>query len=183
MPWLTDKVVQNAKPPAPSEKGRVRQRDIWDQGVPGFGLRVSSTGKKSWILGARILKAGKRVFTRVVLGTYPAMSLSEAREAARQAKILVSEDKDPREPVVQRRAAMVEQSRNTFGFLVEEFFSKYVKRKALRASTTRDYLQTLKGKDVPRGATARSPRSPSGTCSTPWTGSWRGGLRSRPTTS
>ncbi|MBI4864360.1 MAG: integrase family protein [Candidatus Riflebacteria bacterium] len=116
--------------------------------MSGFGLRVSSTGRKSWIVGVRVLKGGKRVFTRIVLGSYPGMSLAEAREKAREAKTLALEDKDPRAPRQKRRAVAVEQSRNTFGSLVDEFLTKYVKRKELRATTVRDYIQTLRGKDV-----------------------------------
>lgn len=148
MPMLTDLLVRNAKAPAPGENGRIVQQDIWDEAIPGFGLRLSSTGKKSWVLGARVLKAGRRVFSRIVLGSYPAMTLSEAREKAREAKLLASQNKDPRELNVKEKAARVEESRNTFSVLADDFLAKYVKRKGLRPTTTRDYVHTLKGRDV-----------------------------------
>src|SRR5258708_6275332 len=148
MPVLTDAVVRNVKVPAPGVEGRVSQIDLWDQGVPGFGLRVSSTGKKSWIVGVRLLRAGRRVFTRLVLGSYPGMSLADARQRAREAKVMASQHQDPREVREKEKAARVGASRNTFGVLADEFLEKYVKRKGLRASTTRDYKQILKGQDA-----------------------------------
>jgi integrase len=148
MPLLTDKFVRNVRIPDPGPGGAIAQKDIWDEAIPGFGLRVSSTGKKSWMVGVRLLKAGKMVFTRISLGSYPAISLSQARDAARDAKLLASQNKDPRELKAQQKALMLEQSRNTFSAVVDEFLKKYVERKGLRASTTRDYVNTLKGRDV-----------------------------------
>lgn len=148
MPMLTDVMVRNARAPAPDVNGRIVQQDVWDEAIPGFGLRLSSTGKKSWILGARFLKAGRRVFSRIVLGSYPAMTLSEARENARHAKLLASQNKDPRELIQKEKAARVDESRNTFSVVADEFLSKYVERKGLRPTTKRDYRHTLKGRDV-----------------------------------
>jgi integrase len=148
MPLLTDTIVRNLKAPAHGEAGQIVQRDVWDEAIRGFGLRVSSTGKKSWIVGVRILKEGRRVFSRIVLGTYPAMSLAQARENAREAKLLASQNKDPRELNEREKAARIKESRDTFGALVEEFLAKYVERKGLRSSTKRDYQHTLKGRDV-----------------------------------
>lgn len=145
---LTDVSVRTAKPPKPGPACQIRQVDIWDEGLPGFGLRVSSTGKKSWILGVRLLRAGRRVFTRIVLGSYPAMSLADAREKARAGKVLAAQHKDPREAIEKEKALRVEESLNTFSALVDEFLEKYVEKKGLRSTTQRDYRQTLKGQDV-----------------------------------
>lgn len=71
---LSDTAIRNLKP------GRERY-EVLDASQPGFGIRVSKTGVKSWIVYGRI--NGKR--TRKTLGTYPSLSLTDARIRAREA--------------------------------------------------------------------------------------------------
>lgn len=47
--------------------------------IPGLHLRVSATGGKVWYLSARVDRRNRRI----KLGSYPAISLSDARERAR----------------------------------------------------------------------------------------------------
>ena len=71
---LSDTAIRNLKP------GRERY-EVLDASQPGFGIRVSKTGIKSWIVYGRI--NGKR--SRKTLGTYPSLSLADARIRAREA--------------------------------------------------------------------------------------------------
>jgi integrase len=73
---LTDVSVARMKPPA---TGRL---EVWDQLVPAFGLRVTSTGARSWVVALR--RPGARHPSRIKLGEPPAMSLAAARAAARE---------------------------------------------------------------------------------------------------
>ena len=82
---LSDLAVRRIKPPAAG------QVDIFDQGYPGFALRVSYGGGKSWVYFYRL---GNRL-RRKSLGTYPAITLAEARELWRQAKHEVLLGRDP----------------------------------------------------------------------------------------
>ena len=68
---LTDTLVKNIRPQA------VRF-EVFDAQVPGFGLRIAPTGRKTWIAFGR--QNGKRV--RATLGTYPQIPLADARNAA-----------------------------------------------------------------------------------------------------
>ncbi|MGO9050276.1 MAG: hypothetical protein ACLP19_17480 [Xanthobacteraceae bacterium] len=45
---LTDRTLKSLKP-APEGK----QYDIWDANAPGMGVRVSDTGRKTFVLMAR----------------------------------------------------------------------------------------------------------------------------------
>jgi integrase len=141
---LTDAFVQTVK----ASQGQI---DYWDAKVEPFALRVSYGGAKSWLILPRILQGGVWKQTRVTLGRYPAMSLAEAREMAEEALKLASQGKDPRELRAQKKSALEEESRNTFGALADEFLAKYVKRKALRATTARDYNRFLKLEPVIAG--------------------------------
>lgn len=79
--------VERIRPPA---RGRVEH---WDASLPGFGLRVTENGRKSWVLMARL----RGELLRYTIGVYPTISLSKARELARSALHLIAEGKDPRD--------------------------------------------------------------------------------------
>ena len=82
---LTVAAVERIKPPV---KG---QKEHFDAGFPGLALRVSYAGGKSFGFYYRF--GGK--LRRINLGTYPAISLLEAREAWRAARIAVVKGIDP----------------------------------------------------------------------------------------
>jgi integrase len=82
---LTAATVERLKPPA---KGQIEH---FDKGFPGLALRVSYGGGKSWVFFYRV--AGK--LRRMTLGTYPALSLAEAREAWRDARQEAQRGRDP----------------------------------------------------------------------------------------
>ena len=67
--------------------------DVMDSEVRGFGLRVSETGQKTFILIARY--PGSPNPTRRAIGEYPSLSLEKARERARHWRDLVSQRDRP----------------------------------------------------------------------------------------
>jgi len=71
---LTPAIVETLSSPA---KGQI---DYWDGALPGFGIRLSQGGTKSWVV---MLRREKRK-VRVTLGTYPQLSLEAARVKARE---------------------------------------------------------------------------------------------------
>src|SRR5438034_6492377 len=88
---LTVAAVARIKPPAAG------QADYFDKGFPGLALRVSYGGAKTWVYFYRL--HGK--LRRLTLGRVSALSLSEAREAWREARKLVDRGESPagRRPV------------------------------------------------------------------------------------
>src|SRR5271167_3406799 len=70
---LTDLQVKAIKTP---ETGQV---SYFDSRLPGFGLRISQGGRKTWVAVYRY--AGRKRW--LTLGTYPTLSLADAREQAR----------------------------------------------------------------------------------------------------
>ena len=82
---LTATAVDKIKPP------KVGQIEHFDQGFPGLALRVSYGGGKSFVFFYR--HRGR--LRRMTLGTYPALSLAEAREAWRGARQEVARGGDP----------------------------------------------------------------------------------------
>lgn len=72
---LAPKIIEHLKAPGP------KRMDVWDTVLQGFGARVSPTGRKVWFV---IVRDGTGRQRRVTIGTYPAISLAEAREEARK---------------------------------------------------------------------------------------------------
>ena len=74
-----DRTVAALKPGA-------KRVDYWDESLPGFGLRLSPAGRRSpfgrktWIVSYRRSSGSP---TRLKLGTYPAVSLCDARLKAK----------------------------------------------------------------------------------------------------
>ena len=58
----------------------LKRLEVYDLTLPGFGLRISPNGHKSWFCVVR--DYGRQ--RRITLGPYPRVSLGDAREAARK---------------------------------------------------------------------------------------------------
>ena len=112
---LTDMTVATARATA---AGRT---EIWDAALPGFGLRVSKAGRKSWVVMYRI-DGRKR---RLTLGTFPALSLAAARDAARLALLDVSRGNDP----AAQRAASRGDRQQSFAALAAEYLDRHARRR------------------------------------------------------
>lgn len=67
-------------------------RMIWDAGLSGFGLRISSTGTRSFLVKYRTRKGEQRKLT---LGQYGPLTLEQARALARAALGKVASGEDP----------------------------------------------------------------------------------------
>lgn len=123
---LTAKYVENIKP----EKGKRLQ--FWDTTLPGFGLRVTEKGKKSWVVMYR--SRGRQ--RRMTIGRYPAFSLAEARDAARTALRTLEQGVDPAE----EKLAAKRRPDATFADVVEQFIELYARPKNRGWKETRRIL-------------------------------------------
>lgn len=102
------------------------REDIPDALVPGLQLRVTSLhgpdkkrvpGSKSWALRYTRKSDGRR--RRLTLGTFPAMSLEEARNRAREELAAVQRGGDPASGVAERKAAL------TFREIADEWIKRH----------------------------------------------------------
>jgi integrase len=73
--------------------GRARQ-DYWDSVVPGFGVRVTDKGARTYTLAGRF--GGSKFFARREIGKVGALTLSAARDKAREWIALASQGRDPK---------------------------------------------------------------------------------------
>ncbi len=109
---FTDQGIRNLKP---CEK----QVDYWDKKIKGLGLRIGRSGKKSWM--ARYQVSNKR--GRYTFGSYPALSLSDARTKVLKIINQVAEGIDPSE----KRA--LDKKAITFDELSHEYMERHAKPK------------------------------------------------------
>ena len=110
---LTARTVENITPPL---SGRV---EYFDNAMPGFALRVSDKGTKSWVLFFRL---GGRL-RRFTVGTYPNFSLAQAREEARNALQMMEKGEDPIESRNEAKRRL--KNPDTVEAVVAEFIEKY----------------------------------------------------------
>jgi len=95
------------------------QIDYWDADHPGFGLRVSAGGRKAWVAMYR----HGNVKRRLTIGTYPALSLAEAREKAAVAHHAVQYS--GADPATAKKA---ERAAETFAELAHDYIELHAKR-------------------------------------------------------
>ncbi len=109
---LTDVKARNAKP---GEK----QVKLFDG--DGLFLLVTPAGGKRWRFKYRF--GGKEKL--LALGTYPEVSLADARQRRDDARKLVANGVDPGEVKKAQKAAQGEQAANTFEVVAREWHSKF----------------------------------------------------------
>jgi integrase len=109
---LTDKFVKNAPPPTDRP-----QVDYWDAATPGFGLRVTSEGVKTWTIIYRV--DGKQV--RQSLGRYDGVSLADARKKAADIREMLDRGKDPRLEAERERRKEQQARADTVAMISDQY--------------------------------------------------------------
>ncbi len=120
---MTARFVKDVKPP---DSGRI---EYWDTKLTGLGLRVSELvptedgppkgGRKTW----PVMYRHKGRQRRYKLGTYPVLSLADARDDAKAVLRAVTHGEDP---AAERHA---EHESPTFGYLASEYMEHHAKVK------------------------------------------------------
>jgi integrase len=131
---LTAQTVTSLKPP------KVGQLDVWDTKLKGFGLRLSQGGTRTWVLMFRTREGQLRRFR---LGTYPPLTLADAREMARNELANIQKGMDP---VAEKAAA---RDGHTFGELAEKYMTKFAMVRN-RPATTREKRYQLEADLFPK---------------------------------
>ena len=133
---------------------------IFDNVVPGFGLRVYPSGKKSWVFEYRPGEGGRRIAKkRITIGNTSDFTPDKARKLADDLRSRVKTGSDPQgEKGLDRKAVTVEE-------LAAEFLASHVgkKRKPSTAAHYSDIIKRLivpavgktKAKDLKRADLAR----------------------------
>jgi integrase len=113
---ITDAMVKKVKP-APEGK----RAEYWDAIVPGFGLRVTDAGGKSFFLRTRVGGEQARMSW-----PYPATSLETARAAAKAVLDEIERGGNPKS----RRAEEAQEEKRRKADTVEEIVAAFIERYA-----------------------------------------------------
>jgi integrase len=107
----------------------VADKIIFDDDVPGFGVRVRASGARTWIFQYKI---GGRT-GRLVLGQVSVIKLAKARDIAGELHAKVRLGGDP----ASEKREKVQRALNTFGTLAERFLDQYARRPRTRYEVSR----------------------------------------------
>lgn len=122
---LTKRTVESLEP------GEKRQY-IRDDELPGFGVTIQPSGKKSFFIQYRTKGGRNGESKRLILGSFPAMTVEQARA---EAKVKLADAARGEDPTVARQQ---EKEALTVQAALEEFMNLHVEAKR-KPSTIRNY--------------------------------------------
>lgn len=113
---LTDEIVRNSKPGS----GRIEIVDA-HRNACGLALRIAPSGTKSWTCRFESPETGER--RRATLGTYPALSLADAREASRKLQNAKFEGIDQTEETRRKLESVRKERAETLTHLIDLYLA------------------------------------------------------------
>jgi Arm DNA-binding domain len=100
------------------EKDRL---EVWDTLLPSFGVRVTTSGQKTFM----VMYRAHGVQRRQTLGGFPAVTLAAARRMARRIFAQVAEGRDPS---IEKRERREGGKADSFRAVADEYVERYAKR-------------------------------------------------------
>jgi integrase len=142
---LTDRGLKAYKPAAAG-----KTYDRMDSQVPGFGVRVSEKGRKTFILVTRF--PGKPDPTRRAIGEYGAITLADARKEAQKWLDMIRRGVDPREERDREQQAEQRKRENSFRAVTEEFIRRALpgqrKARQVEQDLRREFIDQWGGRPI-----------------------------------
>ena len=132
MPRIADKLVRELGAPASGN------RITYDDEIRGFGVRITASGARSFILNYRA--AGRE--RRITVGGYPAWNVASARDRAKELRRMVDRGEDP---MAERHA---ERAAPTMADLADRYLAEHGPRK--RPKSLVEDKSLLRGIILPR---------------------------------
>jgi len=111
------------------------EKDIvyWDDGCPGFGVKVTPKGRRVFIVLYRTAGAGSRL-RKYTIGPYGRVTLHQAKIVAQKVFAAKLEGRDP---AAEKREAKRRITADCVSDLVESFISQYVSQRRSAAELSR----------------------------------------------
>lgn len=128
---ISKSFIDKLTPPPPLENGNGKQAFYRDSSIPGFGLRITSSGAIAFIVEKRINGKVKRI----TLGRYGNLTVEQARNMALEFLGKVATGRDP---LAEKRADQAKSAT-----LIEAFEDYLLTRKDLKTGTVFDYRHSL----------------------------------------
>lgn len=106
---LTDKGIRGLETPTTG------QVDYWDELLPGFGVRIGTTGRKSFFVGTRVKGRYRRITLKPA---FPHLQLAEARAVA---KAIIADAQGGVGPELRKKR----KEKGTFGAVANAFMQDF----------------------------------------------------------
>ena len=140
MPKLTKRFVDSLSP-------READQVIFDDLVPGFGVRVMPSGIRSYLVQYRNAQRRSR---RLTIGKHGTLTVDQARDRARK---ILEAVRDGRDPVAEKRAFLEAPTVNE---LLDRYLAEHVNKRN-RASTAAEVQGSSRGISGPNSAPTKLP--------------------------
>lgn len=122
---LTATMITKLKTPVAKPGAKSAPRTwVADSIVPGFGVRVTDKGYKTFVLRTRY--PGESSASRREIGSVGEMELADARDKAQNWLKLIAEGKDPAEVEEQQRKAQLRKGATTVNAVLDAFEKDHV---------------------------------------------------------
>lgn len=149
---LNNRILASLKPVFPKGHEKAGQAldksdlfDVMDTVVPGFGVRISGTGRRTFILLTRF--PGGKSSARRALGEYGVLTLEKARQTARDWLELIRQGKDPKDEGERLQRAELRNRANSFAAVAEDFIADKLpgerKGREVEKDIRREFLPAL----------------------------------------
>lgn len=142
---LTPTLIGGLRPAAEGQRYQVM-----DAQIPGFGVRVTDKGHKTFILRTRY--PGGSTPARREIGSCADLTLADARERARKWRSLVAQGVDPRVEEERQRQEILRNQAITFAVVADDFIRQKLpaerKGKAVERDIRRDLLPQWSKKPI-----------------------------------
>jgi len=112
----------------------------------GLQLRIKPSGSKNWVL--KYSKPFTKVRTNIGLGTYPEISLKQARDKRAEARTLLAQDIDPKTHRDENAALEKELYQNTLNCVVINWFE--IKKTEIKSDYAKDIWRSLELHVLPK---------------------------------
>jgi integrase len=119
-----------------SVKGADSPYDIRDTEVPGLRCRVMPSGERTFVLLARFSRDGNP--TRRAIGSYPVITLADARATAIEWKRKIESGVDPAAEAERKRREDDRKRQNSFAAVSEQFIA-HIHRQKLRTASMMEH--------------------------------------------
>src|SRR5262245_18034728 len=110
------KLTESAVAKLPGKKGKTADLILFDDDLPGFGLRIRNGGSKTFIFQYKIGAQHRRM----TLGKYPALNPAQARKTASKLHAEVRLGNDPAAVKAEKQAKAAE----TFGAILRTYLAR-----------------------------------------------------------
>lgn len=133
-----------ARQATPLTNTQVKQAKIQDKNYAlsdgqGLELRVSKSGTKNWAFKYYTPHTKKR--TNISFGSYPEVTLAQARELRKEARTLLAQNVDPKTYREKIQAAKLAEETNTLANVAAQWFEK--KKKGVTQAHGEDIWRSL----------------------------------------